>query len=132
MAGNAGAVLVDSHLWIEFLARKKSRETLEVARLIGGRDVVLAGPVLFEVLIGPRQERQREYLQGRLRAFPLLPATEEVWLRSVDLGRLPGVVSRQVPFSDVLIAAHAEVHGCAVFSEDPHFDVFPRLKRHRA
>ena len=72
-----------------------------------------------------------QYLQGRLRAFPLLPATERVWLRAVELGRLPGVAGRQVPFSDVLIAAHAEVHGCEVFTRDRHFDVFPKLKRHR-
>ena len=130
MDGSARGVIVDSHLWIEFFSRQKSKDTAEVARLIRASAVVMAGPILFEVLVGPRREAQRQYLQGCLRAFPLLPATEHVWSRAVDLGRLRAVASHEVPFSDVLIAAHAESHGSSLFSRDPHFDVFPRLKRH--
>jgi predicted nucleic acid-binding protein len=131
MGKSAGGVVVDSHLWIEFLSGKKDNDTLEVGRLIRARSVALAGPILYEVLVGPRSEGERQYLQGRLRAFPMLAATDTVWLRAVELGRLPGVAVQRVPFSDVLIAAHAEIHGLGVFTNDPHFDVFPRLKRHR-
>src|SRR5262245_23502126 len=130
MERSDGGVIVDSHLWVEFLSGEKSRDTAEMAGLIGAKKVLLAGPILYEVLIGPRQEGQRRYLQGRLRAFRLLPATDPVWLKAVELGRLSGVIKRQVPFSDVLIAAHAEVFQIAVFTRDPHFDVFPDLKRH--
>lgn len=130
MERSGDGVLVDSHLWIEFLSREKSRQTAEVGRLIRAGKVVVAGPILFEVLVGPRRESDRQYLQGRLRAFPLLPCTTEVWFRAVELGRVGGVARRKVPFSDVLIAAHAEVHGATVFTRDPHFDVFPNLQRH--
>ena len=130
-ARSAAAVLVDSHLWIEFLSGEKSRDTREVARVIRAGDVAMAGPILFEVLVGPRRESERQYLQGRLRAFRLLPCTDDVWLRAVKLGRLSGVATRKVPFSDVLIAAHAEVHGVALFTRDRHFDAFPDLDRHR-
>ena len=131
MAGEGAGVIVDSHLWIEFLSGEKTRETAEVGRLIRARRLLLAGPILFEVLIGPRREDHRQFLQGRLRAFRLLETNDLVWFRAVELGRLPGVAVRKVPFSDVLIAAHAEVHHGAVFSNDPHFDVFPDLERHR-
>ena len=130
MDGSPGVVLVDSHLWIQFFSREKSKDTAEITRLIQSSLVVMAGPILFEVLVGPRREAQRQYLEGCLRALPLLPATERVWSRAVDLGRLRAVAAREVPFSDVLIAAHAESHGSSLFSRDPHFDVFPRLKRH--
>lgn len=100
-------------------------------RLIRSGRVVLAGPIIFEVLVGPRRESERQYLQGRLRAFRLLSTDEQVWLRAIEIERLPGVDSRRLPFSDVLIAAHAEHHGCALFSRDPHFEAFPDLKRHR-
>jgi len=132
MEGKSGAVVVvDSHLWIEFLSREKTRDTAEVARLISAGSLVLAGPILYEVLIGPRREDHRRFVESRLRAFPLLETTDQVWSSAVVLGRLPGVSARKVPFSDVLIAAHAEVHGASVFSNDPHFDVFMNLKRHR-
>ncbi len=131
--GKEGAgVVVDSHLWVEFLSGEESEDTVEVEALIRSRSIVLAGPIVFELLIGPRQEGQRQYLHGRLRAFPMLATTDQVWFKSVELGRLPAVAKRRVPFSDVLIAAHAELHGCALFSRDPHFDVFPHLMRHGA
>ena len=131
MDGSARGVIVDSHLWIEFFSREKSKDTAEVARLIRTSAILMVGPVLYEVLVGPRREAQRQYLEGCLRAFPVLETTREVWLHMVDLGRLPAVASREIPFSDVLIAAHAESHGSSLFTRDPHFDVFPRLKRHR-
>ncbi len=123
-------VLIDSQLWISFLSGRKNRDSSEVARLIQSRKVLLAGPILFEVLVGPRTTGQRQYLQGRLMAFPLLATTVEVWLKSVELGRLTAVAIREVPFSDVLIAAHAQTQGCKIFTRDSHFDVFPGLRRH--
>jgi predicted nucleic acid-binding protein len=132
MAQDDAGVLVDSHLWVEFLSRKKNRHTAEVERLIRAGRAVLAGPVLFEVLVGPRQEAERQYLLGRMRAFRLLQTTDQVWLKAVTLGRLEGVARRQVPFSNVLIASHAEVHQVRLFSLDSHFDVFPHVLRHRA
>lgn len=130
MASSDEGVLVDSQLWISFLSGRKNRDSVEVARLIRSRKVLLAGPILFEVLVGPRTTGARQYLQGRLMAFPLLTATLEVWLTSVDLGRLPAVAARKVPFSDVVIAAHALAHNCKLFTRDPHFDAFPDLRRH--
>ena len=123
-------VLVDSHLWIEFLSGETSSDVLEVTRLIRKGSVVIAGPVVYELLVSPRQEGQRQYLQSRLRAFRLLSTTAEVWFQAVELGRSPGVAARRVPFSDVLTAAHAQVHGCSVFTRDAHFDVFAGLRRH--
>lgn len=132
METSGARVVVDSHLWVEFLSRKLNSSTQEVERLIRARAVVLVGPVLYEVLIGPRQEGQRQYLASRLRALPLLETNEAVWLQAVELGRMHGAIARQVPASDVLIAAHCEVYGCALFSRDRHFDAFPDLARHQA
>ncbi len=131
MESDSVGVLIDSHLWVEFLSREKSTHTAEVARLIRAGKVHLAGPILYEVLVGPRREADRQYLQGRLRAFPLLACTDQVWHKAVELGRLKAVATRKVPFSDVLIAAHADVHRASVFTSDPHFDVFENLERHR-
>ena len=127
----ANGVIVDTHLWIEFFSGKANVASTEIARLIKDRRIRLAGPVLYELLVGPRVEGQRQYLQSQLRAFALLDTTETVWLRAIALGRLHAVFARQVPPSDVLIAAHCAVHGCALFTRDSHFDAFPELKRHR-
>jgi predicted nucleic acid-binding protein len=130
MAADDNRVVVDSHLWIEMLSGRTNTSVTSVKTLIRTQRVVLVGPVVYEVLIGPRHEAQRAYLQSRLRAIPLLATNEAVWMRAVELGRLPSVALRKVPFSDVLIAAHCEVHACALFTRDPHFDTFPKLKRH--
>ena len=132
MQSDDGGVIVDSHIWIEFLSGEESPTTAEVDRLIRSDSIRLVGPVIFEVLVGPRKEAHRQYIQGRLRAFRLLETTDGVWSTAVDLGRHEGVVTRRVPFSDVLIAAHAILYGCSIFTEDPHFDAFPDLIRYRS
>jgi predicted nucleic acid-binding protein len=124
-------VLVDSHLWVEFLSGKRNRRAAEVERLLRADAVCVAGPILYELLLGPRTEAQREYLGSRLGALPFIETTRPVWLCAVRLGRLPSAISRQVPPSDVLIAAHCHVYDCALFTGDAHFDVFPELRRHR-
>lgn len=132
MEKGATRVVADSHLWIEFLSGKKSRDTEELARLIRSGSVVLAGPIVYEILVGLRREGERQYLQGRLRALDLLPTTDQVWFKAVELGRLEGVATRRVPFSDVLIAAHVDCYGLELFTRDPHFDVFSTLRRHKS
>jgi len=132
MEKRAESVVVDSPLWIEFLSLRRNPDTKEIERLIKADRIRLAGPILYEVLIGPRDEGQRQYLQSRMRAFPMLAASDAVWLKAVELGRLESVAKKKVPASDVFIAAHAQTYLCALFTRDRHYDVFPGLKRHQA
>jgi predicted nucleic acid-binding protein len=125
-----GGVVVDSHVWVDFFSGKRNAATQEVERLIRAGEVRLVGPVLYELLVGPRQESHCQYLSSRLRALPWLESTEKVWLRAAAMGRLRSVMVRQVPASDVFIAAHCDVYGCALFTRDSHFDAFPELRRH--
>lgn len=127
--GNA-PVVVDTHLWIEFLGNKENRSTQEMRRLIQRESVRLVGPVLYEVLVGIRKEGQRQFVRSKLLSITMLDTVTEIWLRGAELGRLPAVRAREVPLSDILIAAHCEIHNCELFSRDPHFDLFPKLRRY--
>lgn len=124
-----GAVVVDTHLWIDLFSGKHTPITKALDRLIVLDRANVIGPIFFEVLIGPKREDHRQYILGRLRKFTFLPTKSEVWHHTVKLGVLPGVFLRNVPDSDVLIAAHCEVYDCALFTRDSHFDVFQNLKR---
>ncbi len=131
MAPNAESVVVDSHLWVEYFARKENTYTEAIGRLARQGRLMQVGPVVYEVLVGPKDEGERNYLLGCLRALPLLPTREDVWLRAARLGAQAAARNNRVPTSDVLIAAHCIVHRCALFTRDAHFDVFGELKRHR-
>lgn len=123
-------IVVDTHLWIEFLGRKANKSTAQIGRLIDLERVRLVGPVLYEVLVGIRNEGQRQFVRSILLAIPMLDASAQVWVTASELGRRPVVISRHVPISDIQIAAHCEVHNCLLFSRDAHFNLFPKLRRY--
>jgi predicted nucleic acid-binding protein len=123
------SVLIDTNLWVEFFSRKRSKHTLEIQRLLLAGKVVTAGPILYEVLIGPKRDDHRYWLQSRLSALPFLDIDLAIWRHAVELGRIPSVLRSKVPITDVLIAAVAFEYDCAVYSLDPHFDLFPDLPR---
>ena len=127
---NDERVVADSHLWIEHFNGNRNSHTLELQRLARAKKLWLAGPILCEVLTGPKREDQRRYLQSRMCLLPFLETTIRVWSIGVELFRLTSVRTRKVPWQDVLIAAHCIANEAALFTRDPHFDAFPTLSRH--
>jgi predicted nucleic acid-binding protein len=124
-------VLVDSHLWIEYFAGRSNAYCEEVNALLQRNLVCTAGPVLLEVLAGVEEEERRLYLHGRLRKLPYLESSRKVWEQAVLCGVQVAGSPRIVPYLDMLIAALCQVHDCALFTRDPHFDLFPKLRRHQ-
>jgi predicted nucleic acid-binding protein len=91
----------------------------------------MAGPVLLEVLAGVAEEGRRLYLQGRMRQLPFLETTRRAWDQAVLCGVQVADSPRDVPHLDILIAALCLVYDCALLTRDPHFDLFPKLRRHK-
>lgn len=125
-----GLVIVDTHLLIEYFGKKLNHDTREIARLALARRLAITWPVYYELLTGTRSERDSEFLRGRLGALPSLATTCDVWLCAVELYRTQTVHDHRLPMSDVLIAAHGFHYCAAVYTRDPHFDVFEALPRH--
>ncbi|MBI4216080.1 MAG: PIN domain-containing protein [Chloroflexi bacterium] len=125
-------VLIDTSVWIQAFRYDDSAERREVDSLLARREAVLAGAVLAEVLQGARNQQEFQRLRDRLTALPYLEETQETWVRAGRLSyqlRGRGVT---VGLVDLLIAALAAEHGCAVYTRDEHLPSIPGLALHAA
>jgi len=68
---------------------------------------------------------------SRLRLAHYIEPTWEDWRNAAALGRELAANGRDVPLTDLVIAALARRVRAFVFTLDPHFDMIPGLKRHR-
>ncbi|OAT79798.1 hypothetical protein A6M21_15230 [Desulfotomaculum copahuensis] len=85
--------------------------------------VLLAPPVMAELLSGTVNEKEFNELKKDLAALPLLGRHEEVWDYAAGLNfnlRRRGV---NIPLIDTLIASWAILHGCILVHHDHHYDL---------
>ena len=123
-------VLVDSSLWIDFLAGDETA-LRALASLRRDHAIVICGQVLQEVLQGSRDAQ----------AFAKLEREFAIWHREAEQPddfleaartyarlRWKGIT---VPPADCLIAAVARRCDLALCATDPHFDQIPDLRLYR-
>lgn len=123
-------VLIDTGIWSAFFSKPASPEKRAVDVLLDEDRVALTGPVLAEVLRGFRRTDQADWVASRLRLAHYLEPTWDDWRNAAALGRELAAKVRDVPLTDLVIAALAQRVQASVFSSDPHFDLVPGLKRH--
>lgn len=129
-------MIVDSSVWIDFLARKRGRAWLLLQRAMRDRERIFVTPIIVqEVLQGARDEAEFSLLRNSLRPVSRLEpadgmaaaiAAAHLYARC----RWAGVTIRS-PL-DCLIAVVAIEHRMPLLSEDRDFSAIrnadPRLK----
>jgi predicted nucleic acid-binding protein len=122
-------VFVDTCIWIAFFTRPSSREKLAVDELLAGDRVALVGPVVAEVLRGFRRQEQGDWAGSRLRLAHYVTTEWDDWRHAADLGREQAKRGRDLPITDLALAAVALRLNAYVYTTDPHFDGIDGLKR---
>jgi predicted nucleic acid-binding protein len=100
-------VFVDTCIWVSFFARPSSREKLTVDELLARDRVAMVGPVVAEVLRGFRRQEQAHWAASRLRLAHYATAEWDDWRHAADLGREQAKLGRDLPITDLLLAAVA-------------------------
>ncbi len=126
----ADSVLVDTCIWAAVFARSNSTENRTVERLIEQDRVVVIGPVLAEVLHGFRRSEQADWAASRLKNLGWREVEWDDWREAAALGRELAANGNRIPLTDLVIAAVAMRNDIAVYTSDPHFDLFPDLQRY--
>jgi predicted nucleic acid-binding protein len=122
-------VFVDTGIWASFFTKPASPEKAAVDDLLDSDRVALVGPILAEVLLGFRRKDQADWVGSRLRMAHYVEANWNDWRAASDLGRDLARKGNKLPLTDLLVGAVAMRCRSWVYSNDPHFDVIPDLKR---
>jgi hypothetical protein len=119
-------VIVDSTVWIDFLAARESPETLFVKKEFAGRRIGLADLILCEVLQGLRDEASFERIRLLLTMLPVLDTggaeLAVASARNYRLLRAKGFTVRKTIVC--LIATFCIERGHALLHSDRDFDPF--------
>lgn len=112
-------IAVDTSVWIDFF-RGRSAVTEALSELLDRDQVALPIPVRIEVLSGARKA-ERARLGRLLSALPVLYPTDASWAR-IETWVMKGAASgHRFGCADLLIAALAVDHDCALWSLDNDF-----------
>jgi len=118
-------LLVDTSVWIDFFAGRKTRQASILREGVKeGADVALTRLILAEILQGVPSDPEFARLRSALSSFRiLLPASEEAFVKAASLyrkGRKRGVTIRSL--IDCIIAAIAMEHEAVVLHRDRDYD----------
>jgi predicted nucleic acid-binding protein len=119
-------VIVDSTVWIDFLAARETPQTLLVKNEFAGRKIGLADLILCEVLQGLRGDARFDRIRLLLMTLTVLDTggTElaVASARNYRVLRTKGITVRKT--IDCVIATFCMVHGHSLLHHDRDFDPF--------
>jgi predicted nucleic acid-binding protein len=118
---------VDTSAWIEFFRHPRSHAAETVDHLLKEDRVCVTGPVVAELLRGIRTAQERDLLLGRLQALRFLETTRAIWVQTGTLAASLSQHGLTLPLTDLLIAAVAQAHNCAIYATDAHFTRIPQV-----
>jgi predicted nucleic acid-binding protein len=124
-------VFVDTCIWASFFSKPGSPEKSAVDDLIDADRVALVGPIVAEVLLGFRRKSQADWAASRLRYAHYSAVDWDDWRNAAELGRELAAKRHRLPLTDLVVAAVVRRLNAYVYSNDPHFDAIPDLKRYR-
>jgi predicted nucleic acid-binding protein len=118
-------IVVDTSVWIDVLAGRRTREAQRCVELIeGGEPVALTDVIVTEILQGLRSDDETELVERHLLAFPILrlEGLEDFALaaRLYRTARRRGVTIRRT--LDCLVAAPCVRTGAPILHADADFD----------
>lgn len=109
--------------------RPKSREKQSLDELLDDDRAALIGPIATEILTGFRRDEHADWVASVLRGTQFLQVAWDEWRAAARLGRRLIASGHVLPLSDLVLAAVALERPIALYTTDPHFDLFPDLER---
>ena len=120
-------ILPDTCAWIDFFRGRATPLAETLGESLLRVEVVTCGAVLYELLQGIKNPGEEEQVKNGLQALSYLEMTRDLWSSAAHLSSQLRASGHTLPFSDIMIAAIALNHGCAVLTIDRHFEVIPGL-----
>lgn len=122
-----GGVLADTCAWIDYFRPRESPLSRALDRALRGDQICVCGQVMLELLQGVRSGADQSALIAALGALEYLEMRPSTWMSAAEMSSALRRKGRQLPHSDLLIAALALEHDLAVLTVDKHFSEIPGL-----
>jgi predicted nucleic acid-binding protein len=121
-------VIVDSSVWIDLLAERRTPHTVFLVKNISSDQIGLTDLILYEILQGARGDSRAEQIQEQMSRFAVWatvsPGLEVKAAHKYRRLRERGITVRKT--IDCLIATFCIEHGHALLHNDRDFDGFER------
>ena len=123
-----GVILVDTSVWIDFFAGKKSAQTgLLISSIEDSVDICTCGPVITEVLQGVRSNAEYNRIHTILDDLIFFPAAKSVFVKAAIIYRTIRQNGKTIRSPiDCVIASICLEHEAAILHNDKDFDVIAR------
>jgi len=120
-------ILADTSVWIEFFkARSATGDALE--KLIKEHRVWTCGIVLFELIKGVKSEAEKTSILETLLSLEYIEMSPLLWKNAGEVAASLKKAGKNLPMSDIFIAALAIEHNLQIFTLDKHFEQIPGVK----
>ena len=117
-------LLLDTSAWIlSFKSSGYSEAKNKIRQAIESDRIVIAPPVILEIVQGCRTEPEKKKIQFRMEQLGQLVLTDSVWNVAYDMGfqlRRKGVT---VPTMDIILASCAIHYHCILVHRDKHYAI---------
>ena len=123
-------VIADTSVWIHAQRQPESLDSHEFWRLYDGREIVMVGPVIAELLHGSRAQREFDAVLECFDALDYLEVDQDTWTLVGRIRRQLRQEGTLIGFADSITAALAIQHDCAVYTLDRDFDRVAGLRLH--
>ncbi len=80
-------VLIDTCIWVSFFSRKKSIHKTALGELLEEDRAAIIGPILAELLLGFKKEKEAEWVASSLAGLHFLDLSWDDWCAAAKLGR---------------------------------------------
>jgi predicted nucleic acid-binding protein len=123
-------ILADTSVWIEFF-RRESEIGAYLFSLLTEKPVWVCGIVMFELLQGVKSEAEKLEVQSAFEGLPYAKMSPLLWQRAAELSQSLKKSGRNIPLSDIFIAAIAIEYNLSILTTDKHFEHIPGVKLYK-
>jgi predicted nucleic acid-binding protein len=120
-------ILADTSVWIEFFKlRSATGDALE--KMIKEHLVWTCGIVLFELIKGVKSEAEKITILDTLLSLEYIEMSPLLWKSTGEIAASLKKEGKNLPMSDIFIAALAIRHNLQIFTLDKHFEQIPGVR----
>ena len=119
--------LVDTSIWVKFFRGQSQVIKDRIFQLLAENRVATNGVVAAELLLGARGKKEVEFVKEKLLNLDYFETDKEFFTYCGTVGSKIRKAGINMPLSDIMIAAHAKMNDCIIFTMDKHFEAIGQI-----